>query len=263
MSNPQEAISPPVNEGVLPGQVILPAMGTFTFKQKGKQDLEVPRFPRVMFFEPNTEALPSREGWLNAMSAVLSQAINHAAGIIGCPTTAPVPVDEEDHHAMLHFDITVAPTNVRRCVGLCRHSHGHENKARLQICPSLECPIQVSHVLLHEMVHAYTEGDGHRGRFREIMKFLDSDGPMTATTAGESQADWLTIILQYFPEWSEVHKAFLVTPRGKRGKGSRMIKCGPCPYCECVFRLSKKWLDMCDWSPACPVCVAEGLPVEE
>ena len=250
MSRPPEAtMSPPVNEGVLPGQVILPAMGTFTFKQKGKPDREVPRFPRVMFFEHNTEAKPSREGWLNAMSSALSQAITHAAGIIGCKTTAPNPKDQDDHHAMLHFDITVAPTHVRRCVGLCRHASGSENKARIQICPSLVCPIEVSHVL--------------RGRFTKIMKFLDSNGPMTATTAGLFQEEWLTEILSHFPEWSDVHSPFLVTPRGKRGLGSRMIKCGPCPRCECVFRLSKKWLDMSDWAPSCPVCQMEPIPVQQ
>jgi hypothetical protein len=264
MSNPPEAhISPPVNEGVLPGQVILPAMGMFTFQQKGKEDREVPRFPRVMFFEPTTDAIPSREGWLNTMSQVLGQAINHAAGIMGITTTAPIPTDQDDHHAMLHFDITVAPTNVRRCVGLCRSHHGHENKARIQICPSIECPIEVAHILLHEMVHAFTQGHGHRGNFTKIMKFLDSNSPMTATTAGDAQSDWLTIVLQYFPEWSDVHKPFLVTPRGKRGKGSRMIKVGPCPNCECVFRLSKKWLDMCHWEPCCPVCGTDNIGVEE
>jgi len=45
-------------------------------------------------------------------------------------------------------------------------------------------PSRVLDVLLHEMIHAATPGEGHRGMFRTLAKRVGLAGRMTATVAG-------------------------------------------------------------------------------
>lgn len=228
--------APPENETELEGMVKLPAMGPF---------------PPVLFSTGTFDnAIGQREQWLTVLSIPLLHAIKHAAK----------ECDIEVNEAKDGFDITVAPLTSRRCIGLCRYSHGCNGRSRIQIDTSLTDPVQVAHVLLHEMVHAMTEGDGHRLRFPKIMKYLDTTGKMTASSPGDLQTGWLTILLSYLPEWSDIHKPFAVVRRGQRGKGSRMVKI-QCIEEECgaVWRMSRKWIAtlLC-----CPCCESSEVVVE-
>ena len=213
---PKAETSPPENVSPLDNMVMLE---------------EFKRFPKV-FFPKAKMAEPNREAWLQTLSHPLSQAARKIAEREG--------IELDVVTADIGFDFAVAPLTAQNCIGICRHHHAHEGKVRIQIDSGLECPILVAHVLLHEIVHAYTVGDGQKGRFRKLMKALDSDGKMTATTAGEEQAEWLTYVLSHLPEWSDMHKPFTVPKRGKRGKGSRLLKF-ECFECGCVFRITRKW----------------------
>ena len=149
----------------------------------------------------------------------------------------------------------MAPITSRRCIGVCYGaSEDRQEKARIVIDVSLECPVRVIHVMLHELVHAYTNGDGHRGRFPKIMKALGSEGKMTSTVEGDKQAEWITErVLPLLPEWSSVHSTWAFKRRGQRGKGSRLIKV-QCKECECIYRMSQKWIEIAYIRLSCPAC---------
>jgi len=241
-------LSPPENDSLIPGIIHLPAWEMYASVQ----------FPTPVMNMAN------REAWLNTLSIPFAQVIKHAAKELKIELDTMPDMDkgkEDPTVVRTDFDISVAPLTHKKCIGLCRHANSHGGKARIQLDTGIDCPVMMAHVLLHEMVHAYTFGDGHKGRFKKIMKHLDSSGRMTATMPGEVQTVWITALLEYFPEWSDVHTPFKITPRGKRGKGSRMIKivCKS-QYCGCVFRLSQKWIDEAEWL-ACPVCHGEAAVI--
>jgi hypothetical protein len=206
----------------------------------------------VLFLEPTTERFPmvvmsshakkhthinTREAWIQEMSGPMDAAIRFAAEDLG--------IELEPHEG--GFDFACAPiTHSRRCIGVCRHAEYHNQKARIQIDTSIEDPFLMCHILLHEMVHAFLPSDGHRGRFPKIMRRLNSVGKMTASNYGWEQMAWFDMLLDNIRPWKEVHpKPFKVTPRGQRGKGSRLIKC-ECPYADCgaIMRVSQKVLTM-------------------
>lgn len=172
------------------------------------------------------------------------------------------------------FDVAVAPieTKKRGCLGICRHASKHGDRARIQINPSLSGDeftneysiphgndaVYLVHVLLHEMVHAYTEGHGHRGYFSALMKRLNSAGKMTATYPGDLQSHLIsTQVLPFLPRYTDLHVPFEVTPRGQRGKGSRLIKLTT--DCGLILRASAKVCEQieCGWWKGCPACDPE------
>lgn len=193
---------------------------------------ELHMFPKVSLIAiKKMKRADTRESWLYEASKICVAAIKHAASEL------EIKLEEPENG----YDIAMAPIPKGRCIGLCYGGKGRGEKARIVIDVSLECPTRVIHVLLHELVHAYTPGDGHRGRFPKIMKFLDSDGKMTSTVEGDKQAEWIAErVLPLLPEWSTVHSSWTGKTRGKRGKGSRLLKV-TCTDCDIVMRASAKW----------------------
>jgi hypothetical protein len=50
------------------------------------------------------------------------------------------------------------------------------------ISPVIDDPVRVLGILVHELAHASTDGDGHKGRFPALVKALSLEGKPTATT---------------------------------------------------------------------------------
>jgi len=170
------------------------------------------------------------------------------------------------------FDVAVAPIEkkMRGCLGVCRHASHHGGRARIQINPSMcgdkdtnewnvdhewhNDAVYLVHVVLHEMVHAYTEGHGHRGYFSAIMKRLNSIGKMTASLPGELQAHLIeSRVLPFLPDYTDLHVPFSITERGKRKVGSRLIKI--VTDCGLILRASSKvCLEIENGHPCCPAC---------
>lgn len=100
---------------------------------------------------------------------------------------------------------------------------------------------RVADVLLHEMIHTLARFHGHSGAFKQIATTMGLEGRMTATTASEDLRlriwDGVVSRLGRYPH-AKVH----LTPRGQRGKGSRLIKC-TCPGCGFNMRTTRKWLN--------------------
>ena len=103
-----------------------------------------------------------------------------------------------------------------------------------------ESSARVADILLHEMVHTMFPYDGHKAGFRWVCEAIGLQSPMTATTASPALKERIehevVKVLGKYP-----HKGVHLVPRGKRGKGSRSIKC-ECTDCGCIFRLTRLWI---------------------
>ena len=90
---------------------------------------------------------------------------------------------------------------------------------------------------------------------------------MTESNYGYEQMAWFDMLLDNIRPWAEVHKPFAVTPRGQRGKGSRLIKC-ECLSCGFVMRTTRKHIDANNAKYGgdghilvCPTCVLYADPM--
>ena len=100
---------------------------------------------------------------------------------------------------------------------------------------------RVADILLHEMIHTCARHHGHGGAFASMAATMGLTGRMTATVATPDlrQRIWddVVSVLGRYPH-AKVH----LTPRGQRGRGSRLIKC-TCPSCGFNMRTTRKWLN--------------------
>jgi hypothetical protein len=114
------------------------------------------------------------------------------------------------------------------------------------ISPVLDNATEVFAVLVHELGHAATDGDGHQGRFPALMKSLHLEGKPSATFAGEKFKEVYKDLIDGLGEY----------PHAKLNVGSykkqptRMLKAS-CPACGYTVRLTAKWSGL--GLPICPV----------
>lgn len=107
-------------------------------------------------------------------------------------------------------------------------------------------------ILLHEIIHTHTPGDGHRGPFKRLALKCGLLGPMTATTAGSELKQTLKKIIEkigQIPSDPLTQEAI----DGKHKKQStRLIKskCQPCGY---TVRITRTWIESLG-HPICPGC---------
>jgi len=221
----------------------------------------------------------TREEWLEAACMMMKPWIDGAAikesevrtlkDKNGIPVTIEVIVPPKG------FDVAVAPIEKasRGCLGICRHATFHNGRARIQLNPKMtgdetknswniphgNDATYLVHVLLHEMVHAYTEGHGHRGYFSAIMKRLNTAGKMTSSIPGDMQAHLIdTRVLPFLPLYSDLHVPFEIVPRGKRGAGSRLLKM--VTGCGLIMRASYMVVEeIMLGEQLCPACDVENL----
>jgi hypothetical protein len=94
-------------------------------------------------------------------------------------------------------------------------------------------PSRVLDVLLHEMIHAATPGDGHKGLFPKLAKRCGLAGKMTATTAGPALKEQLDKFLAdrlpvMPPGYGDLSPA-------RKKQTTRMLKY-VCPSCSQIIR---------------------------
>lgn len=139
----------------------------------------------------------------------------------------------------------------KRAIGECwSPACSTDQTTEVFISPFLQDAATVSHVLVHELIHACVGNKaGHKGPFIMAAKKLGLVKPWTATTASAELADRL---VPRFPTPSFPHGALdLVAMEKERKKqGTRMVKC-ECPDCGYTVRTTRKWLDE-KGAPWCP-----------
>lgn len=123
------------------------------------------------------------------------------------------------------------------------------------ISPVLSKPMDVLHVLVHEVGHAAVGLEHkHDRKFADYCRAMYLKGPWTATTPDEGfdveiAARVFKLIGDEYP-----HAAMVDASRMSK-QGTRLLKvqCTD-PDCGCVFRLTQKWVQYADEGLVCPVC---------
>ena len=119
--------------------------------------------------------------------------------------------------------------------------------------------MRVADILLHEMIHTCAVFHGHKRAFRDIALGVGLTGKMTSTRASDSLNDRIKLevvdVLGKYP-----HARVQLIPRGKRGVGSRLIKC-VCLNCEFNFRTTRKWINKANGVLGCPIGCGEMLTI--
>jgi hypothetical protein len=114
------------------------------------------------------------------------------------------------------------------------------------ISPVMDDPFEVFGILVHELCHAATDGDGHGREFAKIARAMWLEGKLTETRIGDlfkANMSQLIESLGAYPH-SKLNVSALRKPQA-----TRMLK-AVCPDCGYTIRLSKAWADK--WMPVCP-----------
>jgi hypothetical protein len=134
-----------------------------------------------------------------------------------------------------------------RYIGQCFYTV-EDSVPALFVSPALSEADDILETLLHEMVHAATPGNGHKGKFITVAKGLGFRKPWRSTPCDETlfeRIGELAAALGPFPH-SKVIKGSATRPDVQ---STRMLKviCDECGY---TVRTTRKWLDI--GMPQCP-----------
>ena len=116
-------------------------------------------------------------------------------------------------------------------------SASSDNTHEILISPVVDDATEAFAILCHELAHAATNGDGHRGRFPECVRKLWLEGKPTATVAGDTfKINFAPVIdsLGNYP-----HSRLNINAE-RKVQGTRMLK-AVCPACGYTIRLTSKW----------------------
>lgn len=149
----------------------------------------------------------------------------------------------------------LSPT--KRRIGECWGVESSEDKSfQVFISPLLKEGIEVTATLVHELVHCAVGIEcKHRGAFPRVAKAIGLEGKMTATTAGEVLVERLHELIEQLGEYPH---ARLVASNKPKTQTTRMLKV-VCKECNCVVRMTRKWLD----DAGLPTCGCGGEMEEE
>lgn len=231
----------------------------------------------------------TREQWLNEASNIMSVWINDmiSSGSNSDDDKTRSRYEKmtkyQPHQVEFACSLLSGGMRIDGELGHC-HKMGSSYEIRLGVHVTGEDDIKsarVADILLHEMLHVVTWGDGHKSVFRQIATDIGLTGKMTSTRAGEDLFDRILTEIVYvlgkYPHKIEgletEHKAdggIIITtpdgrpvlPRGSRGKGSRMLKV-TCFECGMNFRTSRKWIAVADGDFVCPIPTCGGQCVIE
>jgi hypothetical protein len=126
-------------------------------------------------------------------------------------------------------------------IGECwRAECSQAGRPEIFISPVIADPIEVGHVLVHELIHAALPDAGHRPPFKRAATNLGLTGKMTATVPTEGLRRQLAELTE---RMGEPYPHALLDPGADLQKQStRLIKL-ECPACGYVIRTTRKWIE--------------------
>ncbi len=132
-------------------------------------------------------------------------------------------------------------------------SASNDNTHEILISPVVDQPIEVFAVLVHELAHAATVGDGHGKTFRKCVRSLWLEGPATATVAGNAFKENFKNILDGLGDYPH---AKLNIDAVRKKQSTRMLK-AVCGHVDCNYtvRVSQAWA-----AKGLPVCPIHNVP---
>jgi hypothetical protein len=204
--------------------------------------------------ETETQTVTTREGWLIAMrDHKVIQALFEATGF-------PIPTNTRVSCA---FPGTRARARHTKRIGECWSDKASaDNHFEIMVTPILADPVEVTAILIHELVHAAVGLEcGHRGNFRKVALGVGLAGKMTSTHAGAPLVAILESVIAEVGPYP--HATLNASSRTKQG--TRMIKVvcadSSCPGLQVVgsklhpysFRMSRKNINLFGGElPTCP-----------
>tara|TARA_R110000822_G_scaffold33328_4_gene95114 strand:- start:406 stop:996 length:591 start_codon:yes stop_codon:yes gene_type:complete len=162
------------------------------------------------------------------------------------------------------------PSDVQVTCGWPSKSAGRSSKQRIGECwprgasknnvneviisMSLDNPVEVLEVLIHELIHVIDDcQNGHKGPFRKMALAIGLEGKMTSTHAGDKlklQLEAIASNLNTYP-----HGSIDFSNRKKQTTRMHKVTCQN-HECEMVFRTSNKWVELSGYYFDCPICHA-------
>lgn len=116
------------------------------------------------------------------------------------------------------------------------------------VSPVVDDPFEAAGILTHELCHAATDGDGHKGRFPAAARALHLEGsPVHAKAGDKFRKEFGDLVgsLGAYP-----HARLNVTDR--KVQSTRLLK-ACCPTCGYTVRVTQKWA-----SQSLPTCGGDG-----
>jgi hypothetical protein len=121
------------------------------------------------------------------------------------------------------------------------------------ISPTLEDPLKMLDVLVHELCHSIVPKAGHGPLFRKVALSVGLVGPMTSTVAGDSLKAELQRLVQ---ELGPLPHSGINLGLGRKKQSTRLVKI-QCTSCGYTCRTTLKWL-----GPGTPLCPCNLKPME-
>lgn len=142
-----------------------------------------------------------------------------------------------------------------KVIGQCWNTKSSAGVNHIFISPTLPSPVTVLPALLHELIHAADDCESsHKGEFRKAWKALGFEGKPTECTPGKDLKKALSAVAK---ELGPYPHTVLSPGVGEKKQSTRMLKV-VCESCECVIRMTRKWLD----EAGAPTCAC-GTRMEE
>jgi len=123
----------------------------------------------------------------------------------------------------------------------------NDDHHEILISPVVDDVVEVAAILVHELAHAATDGDGHGRNFTQCVRALWLEGKPTVTVAGSTFKQMTKDILDGLGPYPH---AALNVRAGRKPQPTRMLKAS-CPCCGYTVRLTAKWTVL--GLPICPV----------
>jgi hypothetical protein len=128
----------------------------------------------------------TREDWL-AQAIATNCVPCSLLSTIRCPTTSGLLVAFPAVTPGLPRTVPLVSIGLPRLLLTSTHE--------ILISPVVDDVFRVLGILVHELAHASTDGDGHKGRFPALVKALSLEGKPTATTEGAKfKAEYLPLL---------------------------------------------------------------------
>lgn len=136
-------------------------------------------------------------------------------------------------------------------------SASNDGHHEILISPVMDDPYEVFGVLVHELCHAATDGDGHRGRFPTLIRAMWLEGKPSATTVGTNFRVQMQALVESLGDYPH---AALNIGNQRKVQTTRMLK-ACCPACGYTVRLSAKWAYKPSGEVNLPMCPNDSMPL--
>lgn len=124
-------------------------------------------------------------------------------------------------------------------------SASQDGTHEILISPVIDDPVEATGVVVHELCHAATDGDGHQGRFPAAARALSLEGKPSQARGGDKFRQEFGALINALGPYPHAR----LNVQGRKTQSTRMIKAW-CPDCGYTVRLAQKWVD--EGLPICP-----------